>query len=108
PSVEFIINNPGNSKGCQNNTHKLSKGTSVEFIVKNPKIVSEESQLISENSKDCQINTYEPRLLIISHFLPCTIVKTVDSYKIEKSSKGLVNILSEFAKSRKFIWIGLP
>ncbi|CAG8609095.1 34668_t:CDS:2, partial [Racocetra persica] len=72
-----------------------------------PEIVPKEPQLISE-VEDCQHNTREPRLLIVSHFLPRTIVKTTSGYKLEKSSNGLVDILSEFAKSRKFIWFGRP
>ncbi|CAG8602046.1 1416_t:CDS:2, partial [Dentiscutata heterogama] len=92
--------------------HGVSIGNSVEFIINNPDPVLEDRQLMLENSKDCQNNTYkesksEPRLLIISHFLPYTIVETVSGYKLEKSSNGLVDILSEFEKSRKFIWIGL-
>ncbi|CAG8630960.1 19020_t:CDS:10, partial [Dentiscutata erythropus] len=97
----------------------ISIETSVEFIVNNPEIVPEDSQLMLENPKNFQNNTCkeskitdyiysEPRLLIVSHFLPHTIVKAVGGYKLEKSSNGLVNILSEFAKSRKFIWFGRP
>ncbi|CAG8691657.1 22105_t:CDS:10 [Dentiscutata erythropus] len=95
-------------KDCQNNIYNLSKETSAEFIISNPEIAPEDCQLMSKNSKDYQNNPCEPRLLIISHFLPCNIVKTVAGYKIEKSFNGVVDILSELAKSRNFIWIGLP
>ncbi|CAG8747612.1 33931_t:CDS:10, partial [Gigaspora margarita] len=89
---------------------ELSNESFVEFMLNNPEIVPDDSQLMPKTSEDDRNNTNEPRLIIISHFLPLNIVKipTGSGYELEKSSNGLVDILNELARSRNFIWFGQP
>ncbi|CAG8466578.1 12488_t:CDS:10, partial [Cetraspora pellucida] len=83
---------------------KSSNKPFFNFIKNDTKIVPKSCQLIPEDS------IREPRLLVVSHFLPRTIIKTVNGYKLEMAydDNGVVNMLSELKKTKEFIWIGWP